>query len=54
MARWPLRHALAELERRAKRRALEDWHAAFLRWSSVAPHSKHAGKPPEVPEILKD
>lgn len=51
---WPLREALLSYERKLKKEAQVGYFQETVIFAILAPWTKEQGKPPQVPEILKD
>jgi hypothetical protein len=51
---WSLREALLAYEQKLKKEARASYFQETVIFSILAPWTKEAGKPPQLPDILKD
>lgn len=50
---WPLREMFLAFLARLQERARSNYELELLVWAILAPYQKRAGKPPDVPAVLK-
>jgi hypothetical protein len=50
---WPLRDLFLAYIARLREAARDSYEVDLLVWAILAPHQKHASRPPDIPAILK-